>query len=1257
MRHIYPLNRRHVFIPLVLFVALAVGFLLLFPGGFAQAQEASNIPYQENGTGPVTTFTATDPEGGTIYWSLLESHTSDNVAIQVDGEDLLADDVIDHGDFSISAGGVLTFNIPPDYESTDDNVYNIVVVASDDAPGAGGTMAYKKVTIMVTDVPEPGIVTLSSLQPQVGTPLTVTLIDPEVMTTQIAAAEWKWEKSQDMSSWTPIDSNPAATRTPDATTEGYYLRATATYDDKKRTAQAVSLNKVRAKPTTADADSAFPAAEVTRNVAENSPAGTNVGDPVKATDSSDDVLTYSLTGADVEDPVPGGFQINPATGQITVGPRTNMNHEDNATYAVTVRVTEAGADDNGAVRTADLPATVTIMVDDVNEAPMVTMGLTKLTKTEDDADITTDDTDVLTVSTYMASDPENNPVVVTWTLQGADAGKFSIVSDTGVLTFKDAPNYEMPADAGRNNVYNVTVVATDDGVDDKNKMTATRAVTIMVTNVDENGTVTLSAQQPKVGIPIIASVDDPDGSVTDITWQWYDDEVTLLSDNTGKVDEEALKMNSSAIAGATSATYTPTAAATAPLWVLARYKDGKGNDTARGRSVADRVVVSADNAPKFLVTEDGKRSINEGTYATAMNVGDPVSAMDADAGQVLTYSLSGTDAVSFSIAPATGQISVKSGVKLDYETKKIHVVTVRATDPDGLFASINVTINVMGVDEVPDVTGDATKDYVENGTGSVATYRATDPEGGTIYWSLLENADPAGIETDDIPDFGAFSISALGVLTFNIPPDHERSDDAGSDNIYNIVVVASDDAPGAAGVVMGYKKVVVTVTDVDEPGIVTLSSLQPQVDAVLTATLDDPEADNPTDLTWEWEQSPSRTSTSGWTPIDASVLATRTPNATIDGSYLRATATYEDADGNERTAQAVSVNKVRMAPVSEDDLATFPDGSDARRVTENSSAGTNVGDPVKANDTVDDVLTYSLSGDDDDDLFEIDPATGQITVGPRTVLDAEATGGVTHTVTVTVTEAGDRATSTSPAVTITVNDVNEAPMVTMGLTMLEKAEDNASSTDDDNDNELDTADPDFLAVSTYTALDPEDETAVAWTLQGADAGKFSIVSDTGALTFKDAPNYEMPADAGSNNVYNVTVVATDNGVDDDGKNKMTATRAVTIMVTNVEEDGTVTLSAQQPKIGVPLTASVTDLDGPVTNVTWKWERDDNLVNVEENTGVEEVIVGATSATYTPTKDDAPTTDVAEGFYLRAIATYTDPEGKDTSMRRRRLTRW
>ena len=272
---------------MVLFVALAVGFLLLFPGGFAQAQDASNT-YQENGTGPVTTFTATDPEGGTIYWSLLPEDT--NVGA-IEGVD--ADDDADADDFSISAAGVLTFNIPPDYENPrgdpladqNTNTYSVVVVASDDAPGAGTTdnptkMAYKKVvTIMVTDVPEPGIVTLSSRQPQVGAALTATLIDPEV---DNPTPTWKWEKSQDMSSWAPIvDSVSERMRSPDATTVGYYLRATATYDGEKRTAQAVSVNKVRAAPTNAPATATFPAA-VTRDVDENSPAGTNVGDPVKA---------------------------------------------------------------------------------------------------------------------------------------------------------------------------------------------------------------------------------------------------------------------------------------------------------------------------------------------------------------------------------------------------------------------------------------------------------------------------------------------------------------------------------------------------------------------------------------------------------------------------------------------------------------------------------------------------------------------------------------------------------------------------------------------------------------------------------------------------------------------------------------------------------------------------------------------------------------------------------------------------------------
>ena len=52
-----------------------------------------------------------------------------------------------------------------------------------------------------------------------------------------------------------------------------------------------------------------------------------------------------------------------------------------------------------------------------------------------------------------------------WSLKGADAEDFNIgnqnLGTPGELTFKEIPNYEMPADANRDNMYMVTVVVTD----------------------------------------------------------------------------------------------------------------------------------------------------------------------------------------------------------------------------------------------------------------------------------------------------------------------------------------------------------------------------------------------------------------------------------------------------------------------------------------------------------------------------------------------------------------------------------------------------------------------------------------------------------------------------------------------------------------------------------------------------------------------------------------------------------------------------
>ena len=69
-------------------------------------------------------------------------------------------------------------------------------------------------------------------------------------------------------------------------------------------------------------------------------------------------------------------------------------------------------------------------------------------------------------------------------------------------------------------------------------------------------------------------------------------------------------------------------------------------------------------------------------------------------------------------------------------------------------------------------------------------------------------------------------------------------------------------------------------------------------------------------------------------------------------------------------------------------------------------------------------------------------------------------------------------------------------------------------------------------VATFTGVDPENAGAVTWSLSeeaddGPDYGDFTIGETDGVLSFKKKPDYEKPVDADMNNVYVVTVVATD----------------------------------------------------------------------------------------------------------------------------------
>ena len=135
------------------------------------------------------------------------------------------------------------------------------------------------------------------------------------------------------------------------------------------------------------------------------------------------------------------------------------------------------------------------------------------------------------------------------------------------------------------------------------------------------------------------------------------------------------------------------------LRATASYTDGYGAGNSE-MSESAMVVAADDNVAPEFPSGPATRSIAENTAANT-NIGAPVTATDAN-GDTLTYSLEGTDAASFGIEGSTGQLSTSAA--LDFETKPAYSVVVKATDPDGLSDTIDVTINVTDVDEEVPVT-------------------------------------------------------------------------------------------------------------------------------------------------------------------------------------------------------------------------------------------------------------------------------------------------------------------------------------------------------------------------------------------------------------------------------------------------------------------------------------------------------------------------------------------------------------------------
>ena len=380
---------------------------------------------------------------------------------------------------------------------------------------------------------------------------------------------------------------------------------------------------------------------------------------------------------------------------------------------------------------------------------------------------------------------------------GGDGALFSINAATGALTFVAAPNFEAPTDAGANNVYDVTVRATDGTTSD------TQAIAVTVTNVNEAPVITSNGG----GATAAVSVAENGTAVTTVTSTDPENTARTYSISGGA---DAAKFTINAATGALAFIAAPNfeaptdAGANNVYDVIVQASDGTLSDT-------QAIAVTVTNvAEPVTITSNGGGAT--AAISLAEN-GTAVTTVTSTADSPVQYSIvAGGDGALFSINATTGALTFVGAPDFeapgDAGANNVYDVTVQASD--GTTSDTQaIAVTVTNVNEAPVITSDgggatAAVSLAENVT-AVTTVTSTDPENTARTYSISGGADGA-----------KFSINATtGALALLAAPNFEAPTDAGANNVYDVIVQASD------GTLSDTQAIAVTVTNVVEPVEIT----------------------------------------------------------------------------------------------------------------------------------------------------------------------------------------------------------------------------------------------------------------------------------------------------------------------------------------------------------------------------------------------------------------------------------------------------
>jgi Ca2+-binding RTX toxin-like protein len=359
---------------------------------------------------------------------------------------------------------------------------------------------------------------------------------------------------------------------------------------------------------------------------------------------------------------------------------------------------------------------------------------------------------------------------------GEDAALFRIDPDSGLLGFATAPDYEAPGSADGDNLYEVEVRA-DNGV-----YLDSQLITVEVKNVNEG--------------PVILS--NGGGTSASLTLAENGTAVTTVVGS--DVDGDILRYS---IIGGHDAALFAIDGATGVLTFVAAPDYEAPSDFAADNFYTVTISATDGTYSAFQSIQIVVTNANEGVAITSLGGGDgaavtaaehqvavaTLTATDLDGDSIAFSIAGGADAARFTIDATTGVLSFASSpnyeAPTDADGNNVYDVVVAASDGD-LVDTQDIAVTVSNVNEAPVISsngGGSNASVTVNENSTVVTsVTSTDPDGTARTYAIAGGADAARFTID----------ATTGVLSFASSPNYEAPTDADGNNVYDVVVAASD---------------------------------------------------------------------------------------------------------------------------------------------------------------------------------------------------------------------------------------------------------------------------------------------------------------------------------------------------------------------------------------------------------------------------------------------------------------------------------